>query len=303
MSNLNKDTTLDQSSELKESSVISRPLILIIIVTLVVAVVAWQFLGENVVEPTSKEPARTSPIKNNEVVLLEPLLPDTISEAEEIIEEAVPPVEEVQTYLPPLNDSDNWLKEKLPTLTWRKELLKLVIDEDIIRRFVVFTDNFSQGIIAYEHSPFIVPNVSFSPDEEHVTFENNQNVWQWNEASTKRFDLYVELLRSFDSVSLIQWYMELKPLIDEAYTELGYEDDFTKVLQDAITLVLDMELPKSSMAVIRPSVMYQYQDPNLEKRADVEKLLLRLGKDNLLVIKSVLLELNEKLAQQQNGIH
>jgi len=303
MDNLNNSTELNQSSDSKESLITSWPLILFIIVTIIVAVSVWQFVGDKVESPTKEKQPTITPVKEASVEIVEPLLPEVISEQEDPIEEVTTIVEEVKTYLPPLNSSDNWLKEKLPTLTWRKELLKLVIDEDIIRRFVVFTDNFSQGIVAYEHSPFIVPNVLFSPDEEHVNFENNQNVWQWNEASTKRFGLYVELLRSFDSASLVQWYMDIKPLIDEAYAELGYEDDFTNVLQDAIVRVLDMELPKSSMTIIRPSVMYQYQDPVLENLPDTEKLLLRLGKDNLLVIKSVLLELNEKLAQQYNGIH
>jgi len=61
--------------------------------------------------------------------------------------------------------------------------------------------------------------------------------------------------------------------------------------------VLDMEIPKERLELIRPSVMYQFKNQEVEKRDDVEKLLLRLGKENLLVIKSVLLEMNEKLSR------
>ncbi len=54
------------------------------------------------------------------------------------------------------------------------------------------------------------------------------------------------LLRSMDSEMLVQWYIELKPLIDQAYGELGYPDqDFTDKLHNAITKVLDMEIPKT----------------------------------------------------------
>jgi hypothetical protein len=91
-------------------------------------------------------------------------------------------------------------------------------------------------------------------------------------------------------------------LIDEAYAELGYEDDFTLTLQDAITRVLDMELPQSDMSLIRPSVMYKYRNVELESLDASDKLLLRLGKENLLIIKSVLLEINEKIARHRNGI-
>ena len=140
-------------------------------------------------------------------------------------------------------------------------------------------------------------------DLAKATSALKQNVWQWDENSSRRFSLYVDLLRSMDSESLVKWYSEVKPLIDEAYSELGYEDNFTNTLQDAITRVLDMELPKSSMDLIHPSVMYKFADPELEALPDTDKLLLRIGKENLLVMKSILLELHERLAQQANGVN
>jgi len=98
----------------------------------------------------------------------------------------------------------------------------------------------------------------------------------------------------------MEWYDELQPLIEEAYSELGYPDKkFEEVLQDAITKVLDVDFPKDAKALIRPSVMYQYQSSALEELDDAEKLMLRVGKDNLLIIKSVLLEINEKLNQDE----
>ena len=252
--------------------------------------------------PTATPAPVIAPEPEKAVIIAEPVI-----EAPEV--EVVP----IEPPLPSLNESDEWLKIKLPEITWRKELLTLIIDDDMIRRFVVFTDNFSQGIVSYEHSPFILPNVKFTPDTDNANFQNTdqsqnslqgkQNVLQWNAESSKRFSSYVDLLRSMDSESLVQWYLEVKPLIDEAYSELGYEDDFTNTLQDAITRVLDMELPKSSMALIHPSVMYKFANPQLEALPDSDKLLLRLGKDNLLVMKSVLLELHEKLAQQKNGVN
>ena len=217
--------------------------------------------------------------------------PDVIIEA---IEEGTVEIEP-EIILPTLDKSDSWFSTKLPTLTWRKELLKLVVTDDMIRRFVVFTDNFSQGTLAYEHAPLIAPNAKFTALEQQT---NNGISWQWDESNAKRFSLYVDLLRSMDSEMLIEWYVELKPLIDQAYEELGYPDqDFTEVLHSAITKVLDMEIPKIQPELERPSVMYKYKDKSLESLDDAEKLLLRLGKENLLVIKSVLLEINEKLSR------
>jgi len=309
----NSNQPLDEYTQ-KNVSKTSWALIAVIIILVIAIGIAWQFTGSKpapvVVENSTPAPVIV-PEPEKVVVTPEPI--EEIEEPEvEIVEEVVP----ILNPLPSLDESDDWLKIKLPEITWRKELLTLIIDEDMIRRFVVFTDNFSQGVIAYEHSPFVLPQVKFTPDTDSVSFQKTvqnqevsqgfsqgkQNVWQWNESSSKRFSLYVDLLRSMDSESLVQWYLEVKPLIDEAYSELGYEDDFTNTLQDAITRVLDMELPKSSMALIQPSVMYKFANPQLETLPDTDKLLLRLGKDNLLVMKSVLLELHEKLAQQKNGV-
>jgi len=268
--------------------------IIAVIIVIVIAVSAGLYFS-NI--PTEKPAEIIEPV-------LEPLPePEITPEPEVIIEEEVSlPVETVPepepvAILPTLDESDAWIQEKLPSFTWRKELLKLVINQDMIRRFVVFTDNFSQGNLAYEHSPLIKPNTKFSANEIKNGASSD---WQWDESATRRFTLYVDLLRSFDSETLVQYYFEMKPLIDQAYTELGYpDDDFTDVLHDAITRVLDMEIPNESLDLIRPSVMFRYKDTNIESMDDSDKLLLRLGKENLLVIKSVLLEINERLARQR----
>lgn len=276
--------------------------IILIIAAVVIAVGAWIiFKPEPIVTP---EPVKTVVKKvSAPAKIIEPLsvIDDPAITETTVIEDplvAEKPLVKKPT-LPALDDSDTWLQEKLTQMTWRKELLKLIIDEDMIRRFVVFTDNFAQGQLAYEHSPFVQPMVAFSAIETDKFSKENGRVWQWNEKTTRRFSLYVDLLRSFDSENLVAWYMELKPLIDQAYAELGYEDsDFTETLQQAITRVLDMEIPKETLKVVRPSVMYKFKDPRIEALDDSDKLLLRLGKENLLVIKSVLLEISDKLARQ-----
>jgi hypothetical protein len=283
----------------------SGPLIIFIVTFLLVVVALWQFSGGK----TEKRPIDSSEFLKQEPVVPTPQpLEEPVKEEElvqrpatELVEEEKPAVQEIVITLPELNESDDWLKNKLPDLTWRNELIPLLVTEDIIRRFVVFTDNFSQGLLAYEHSLFVQPKDKFSVDEQSVNVEGEQNVWQWDSKTSKRFDLYVDLLRSVDSTTLVNWYIDMKPLVDEAYRELGYEEDFTYALQDAITRVLDMELPKSAMEVTRTSVMYKFQDPQLEALDDSDKLLLRIGKENLLIIKSVLLEINEKLAQRVNN--
>ena len=295
--------TPEQSTNKKKSG----PLIMFVVTVVLVVIAIWQFSGGK----GDKKPLDFSEqVKSDSTVdrggvynAAELELENVIEPAEQSEPEIEQPVieetsvEQTNVTLPLLDESDTWIQEKLPELTWRNELLSLLITEDMIRRFVVFTDNFSQGLLAYEHSPFIKPETKFSLDEKMLV-AGEKRVWQWDNKTSERFDRYVDLLRSIDSSTLVNWYFEAKPLIDEAYLELGYDEDFTYTLQEAITRVLDMELPKSSMALTRTSVMYKYQDPALEALNDSDKLLLRMGKENLLIIKSVLLEINEKLTKK-----
>lgn len=294
-----------QLKEQGESKINSGPLIIFIVTLVLVAVALWQFstgkTDKRAMDSSEllKQPPVAEAIQPMQSVEDE-LSPEALAPISEVVEPIVAEVvieQVIAVPLPPLDESDAWIQGKLPELTWRNELLSLLITEDIVRRFVVFTDNFSQGLLAYEHSPFIQPKVKFSVDEQSQNVDGQQNVWQWDGETSKRFDLYVDLLRSIDTTTLVKWYVDFKPLIDEAYSELGYEEDFTYTLQDAITRVLDMELPKSAMNVTRTSVMYKYDDPQLEALDDSDKLLLRIGKENLLIIKSVLLEVNEQLAK------
>ena len=292
---------MENSESVEKLSKPSSWLLISIIIAIIVAISLWFYLGD-IPEP---EPVAPQVIEET-VTKIEEVIPEHIAPQEpvvELIEKPEPIVDVIEENpLPSLDESDSWLKEKLPSLTWRKELLKLVIDDDMIRRFVVFTDNFSQGALAYKHSPLVSPSSSFSATETQIFDKENQQEWLWDSQSERRFSLYIDLLKSIDNDSLVSWYHEIKPLIDQAYAELGYpDDDFTDVLQSAITRILDAELPKSELRIIRPSVMYKYQDPEIEALDDVDKLLLRLGKENLLIIKSALLEFSEKLASESTA--
>ncbi len=280
-----------QNSEQKQTP---WAIVAIIIAAIITFVIYYYVIAAD------EEHQETAPVVTEVAPVLEAPIEPEIVEPEIVEPEVEPAVEEVvelepKVVLPTLDESDSWFSDKLANLTWRKELLKLMITEDMIRRFVVFTDNFSQGTLAYEHAPVTTPKSKFSAIEEKT---QGGSKWQWDESNTRRFSLYVDLLRSMDSEMLVQWYVELKPLIDQAYEELGYPDDeFSDVLQEAISKVLDMEIPKTLPELERPSVMYKYKEESLESLDDAEKLMLRLGKENLLVIKSVMLEINEKLAR------
>ena len=291
----------------------TKPIIIFIacIVSALVILIAWQLFNtkqeieqpENASKITQQQSAKpvykepTEEFEQSEAIVLEPEVPASknINQAKVVETKS----KSSQITLPTLDESDAWLQQKIPEITWREELVSLIITEDMIRRFVVFTDNFSQGLIAYDHSPFVKPDKRLVIDESKP-ITGKKAVWAWDQQTSKRFDVYVDLLRSLNSSILVDSYFEFKPLIDEAYTELGYDNDFTEVLQEAINRVLDLQLPTLPMNLTRTSVMYKFDNPELEALDDSDKFLLRIGKENLLIIKSMLLEVNEKLAVSDN---
>ncbi|QOL27149.1 DUF3014 domain-containing protein [Thalassotalea sp. LPB0316] len=280
--------------------------VIFVILVAIFAGVGYWFLSQDKEQHEPVETPEEITVTPQPEVMPEPpvekVSPTTLPEMPDIMDVPEPELEPVesQSPLPRLDESDDYLKASLPDLTWRKELLKLVITDDLIRRVVVFTDNFAQGVLAYEHAPFVQPNVKFSAKEQLDQNGVSTGQWQWDESAARRFALYVDLLRSIDSESLVELYIEVKPLVNEAYAELGYADqDFTEVLQDAIIKVLDMELPEQDMTLVRPSVMYQFENEALESLPESDKLLLRIGRENLLVLKSVLLEFSDKLAKAE----
>ena len=263
-------------------------------ILIVVLLVTWQF-AFNKPEPVV---AITEPVKEEivEATVVDTDQEPTIVEPVVIDPQAVD-VEPITIDLPLLDESDELVKARLPSLTMRTKLLKLLVGDDMIRRLVVFTDNFAQGAVAYEHSPLIRPSTKFSMDDNKAMHQedDSQRTWRLDETQSERFTVYVELLHSLDKKELVNVFHEFKPLFDQAYQELGYEDDFTNVLQEAINRVLAMEIPNEPLMIVRPSVMYKFQNAEVENLPGADKLLLRLGKENLLVLKSVLIDLNEAL--------
>jgi len=279
----------------------------VIVIIAVAAIVIPIYYYLNVEKPLQQ--AKTPVVEVTPVPIIEPvesvepepIEPEPVIELElveepEMVEEEVA---EPTPQLPNLDNSDTWVKEALTNLTWRKELLRLVIDEDMIRKLVVFTDNFSQGIVSYEYSPLVKPSTKFAAIESK---QDGKELLLWNETQTKRFTAYVDFLRSFEPEKLAAWYVELKPLIIEAYEELGYpEQDFTPVLQEAITRILDMEIPKEDIELVRPSVMYKFKASHIESLPETDKLLIRIGRENLLIIKSFLLEFSDALSRAEEN--
>jgi len=270
----------------------SPTLVFIIILVVVITVFGYLFLQDEELKPVATEEVIAQP----EVIV--PVKTEPISEPVQIEEPVEAEPEIVTPVLPALDASDDFIVAKVAEISWRKELLSLLLTDDLVRRIVVFTDNFSRGEMAYSHLPLKPLTGKFSVKPSAVETEDN---YQFNESNFTRYEDYIEFLHSFEPEALASNFIQIKPLFEQAFAELGYpEQSFEQVLHLAIDRILDFPVPSEQPKLVQPSVVYKYQKQEFEQLVAADKFLLRLGKENLLQLKAIALSLENQLKLQNN---
>lgn len=212
-------------------------------------------------------------------------------EPEPVVVETAPertpePVPEVEP-LPTLNESDEVVVARMDELL-SDQVMSLMVTDDLIRRGVVYVGNIAKGKVVLSHAPVERPKESFKVIEGDIlTIDPN---------SYERYTPYVKLFTSLSAAQVIRMYDEYKPLINEAYAEIGYEGDaFTGTLEEAIDVLLDTPEPKGEMPLVRNSVTYQYAYSEWENLPDAQKQLLRMGPENMKKVKAALRNIKAEL--------
>ncbi|KZN39412.1 hypothetical protein N480_00855 [Pseudoalteromonas luteoviolacea S2607] len=206
----------------------------------------------------------TNPVEPSEPVAEEPVV-NTQPEAR--------PVEPVEPILPTLDDSDTSVRDSVASYL-SKQAMELLVTEDMVRRSVVFIDNLAQGKIAKKHFPVSKPADNFMVIEDDIIVTDPN--------SFERYTPYVNMLSSMSTAQLVRLYEQYKPLISEAYEEIGYNgSEFDYTLQEALGELLETPIPESSLPLIQESVTYKYAYAEWEQLSDAQKLFLRMGPENM----------------------
>lgn len=190
--------------------------------------------------------------------------------------------------LPALDNSDAEVQQRLLALNWRAGLAGLFVTEEMLRNFVVQTDNIAQGQLAVGH-PLL------QPLEQKFTLADGA-VMQLGEQHFARYEPYIQLLESVPAAQLLPLFNRYEPLLQQAYAELGYPDElFKNKLLAAIAVLLETPEVQYPVQLVRPSVVYQFADPMLEQLSAAQKQMIRLGPDNQKRIKAVLRQYQQAL--------
>jgi hypothetical protein len=232
----------------------------------VIAVIGY-LLWQQLQRPSQPEP----------VIVLDPPIKTVPQEPE--VRHPVEPVEPKKP-LPPLDESDAFMRESLSDLIGTRPVEALVNPEELVRRFVATVDNLPRR----------------PPPGRMVALNPVPGSFTPGAANVKRYAPYVKLAGAVDARRAVALYRALYPLFQRAYEELGYpgryfNDRFIEAIDD---LLAAPEL-KTPPRLVQPKVLYQYADPDLERRSAGQKIMMRMGAANAAVVRAKLREIRAEL--------
>jgi hypothetical protein len=208
--------------------------------------------------------------------------------------------------LPALGESDTLLKETLTELLDRKSVLTFLNLDDFVRRLVATVDNLARGHAAARLWP-VVP----TPGRFQVV-ERADGTYM-NDANSERYTPFVRFATSVDTARAAALYARLYPLFQQAYEELGYPGRY---FNDRLVAVIDqlLEAPEltepvklaltqvqGSVPSSQPWLRYEFEDPALEARPAGQKILMRMGRSNELLLKAKLREFREQIVKRRSS--
>ena len=194
--------------------------------------------------------------------------------------------------LPPLSESDEALRASLAAPLGSQAFDDIVISKDIARRIVATVDNLPRRKIAERLLPVRPPVGQFvtSGQGEIVTL---------SAANYVRYSRYVKLVQAVDAKQMVALYVHYYPLFQQAYQELGYpRKQFNDRLIQAVDDVLQAPAVPQPVELVRPKVLYEFEDPALEDLSAGRKIMIRIGPENAAAMKAKLREIRRELVTE-----
>lgn len=205
-------------------------------------------------------------------------------EPEPEVEEAEPEIE-----LPALSESDAFVRSVIEALSRHPQVASFLLTEGLVRKIVATVATIAEGGNAARLFRELRP-------EERFAVTSRPPAVFVAPRSYRRYDGLVSGFTSIDARGLADAYRQSKPLFDEAFAELGYEDQsFEEVLARAISVLLRTPVVERRVELRAESVNYTYVDRRLESLTPPQKQLLRTGPENVRRVQRKLRELAEAL--------
>jgi hypothetical protein len=186
--------------------------------------------------------------------------------------------------LPPLDGSDELVRGLVKGLSSRPEFLAWLANEQVVRSFVGIVENIAGGVSPKSFLGGFTPREPFRGATRGTTVTIDPR-------SFARYNTAADVFASLDSPGVARAYLQLSPLCESAYRELGVPGTFREALERAFGRLLSTPDAPADAALLWNYATYQYKDERLESLSAAEKQLLRMGPRNVRIVKDKLQEL------------
>ncbi|MEL7187401.1 MAG: DUF3014 domain-containing protein [Pseudomonadota bacterium] len=250
---------------------------------LIIGLLAWNF--RDVIMPP-EEPA-TAAVESSPVPEQMPV----DSTPRYVVPEFEAPAERNLKPLPALDDSDGFFLVEAGQ-TFGPALESLLVRDDVIDRLVAAIDNLPRKQIPENIRPVGQLSMQFHPD-----FGNSAITL--GRGSFERYNVYVNMIANSDLDAAYDTYRRFYPLFQQVYERLGYPNGyFNDRLVAVIDHLIEGPVPDGPVTIVRPNVLYEFADPDLEALSSGRKLLIRMGPDNAATMQRVMADFRERLVTE-----
>ena len=160
---------------------------------------------------------------------------------------------------------------------------------DLIRRWVVATDNLAEGVSPRAVLPFLAPPGRFAAVESGGGLVMAPT-------SCARYDRFAEAVASVDARAAARAYRALHGVLEAGYRALGYPGaSLDRATARALGRLERAPVREDPVAVLDEGGVYVFADPALERLPAAEKHLLRMGPRNARLVQRKAREIREAL--------
>jgi hypothetical protein len=297
---LNMSENTPETTVVEKSFAENKP---VIIALIVVGVLIVGFIAYLLSSAPPSAPVVSVPVPIIELAPVVAPEPDPEPEPEpepEALPQVVVEPEPAAFVLPSLNDSDQLVRDGVLSLTREEAINAWLSPAELVRKFVVSVDNVAGGNIPKDAvrvlaptGPFRVTVIEEPADANAIVLPSldplAEAVYLLDTESYDRYDNVTRVFVSLDARRAAEFYGLLQPLFQQAYGELGYTDrQFDTMVFQAINRLLETPIVEKPIRLVRPVVMYRYEDPLLENLSPAQKQLMRMGPNNTRAIQAKL---------------
>lgn len=186
--------------------------------------------------------------------------------------------------LPPLDETDPLIRDLVSALSSHPRVAAYLTTDNLVRNMTVVVVNIADGRTPSGHLRAVRPTGDFQVREDGVQLVIDRRTYQ-------RYNDHAAAIQGLDAQGVARFYATIRPRIDDAYRDLGQpHGSFDDSLRRAIVELLRTPIPEGEVRVRGDSVAYTYDDARLESLSQAQRQFLRMGPENMRIVKAKLRE-------------